>query len=154
MTDKEQEDHLGNLLVQQMKARKRMACLSSKARQMGEAFRLIFSFLEGPLGTTDFSGIREHYAPFKEVNIGALISEVESVRKELDALNHEYRGNRMTEGDLVKDEPTKDPVVEVKPSDYQPSKAELEADVSIDTTPAKLVKAFFSGGPPRREPRS
>ena len=54
----------------------------------------------------------------------------------------------------MKDEPTKEPAVEVKPSDYQPSKAELEADMSIDTTPAKLVKAFFLGGPPRREPRS
>ena len=46
------------------------------------------------------------------------------------------------------------PVVELKPSDYQPSKAELEADKSIDTTPEKLVKAFFSSGAPRREPRS
>ena len=54
----------------------------------------------------------------------------------------------------MKDEPTKEPAGEVKPSDYQPSKAELEADMSIDTTPAKLVKAFFSGGTPRREPRS
>ena len=54
----------------------------------------------------------------------------------------------------MKDEPTKEPAVELKPSDYQPSKAELEADVSIDTTTEKLVKAFFSGGPPRREPRS
>ena len=58
------------------------------------------------------------------------------------------------EGDLVKDEPTKEPAVELKPSDYQPSKAELEADKSIDTTPEKLVKAFFSSGAPRREPRS
>ena len=54
----------------------------------------------------------------------------------------------------MKDEPTKEQAVELKPSDYQPSKAELEADMSIDTTPEKLVKAFFSGGTPRREPSS
>ena len=54
----------------------------------------------------------------------------------------------------MKDEPTKEPAVELKPSDYQPSKAELEADMSLDTTPEKLAKAFFSGGTPRREPSS
>ena len=45
-------------------------------------------------------------------------------------------------------------VEDLKPSDYQPSKAELEADMSINTTPEKLVKAFFSSGVPRRKPRS
>ena len=35
--------------------------------------------------------------------------------------------------------------------DYQPSKAELEAEVSIDTTPEELAKAFFSSGAARRE---
>lgn len=35
--------------------------------------------------------------------------------------------------------------VKVKPMSYQPSKAELEADVSIDTTPDKLVKAVVEG---------
>ena len=32
--------------------------------------------------------------------------------------------------------------VTVKPSSYQPSKAELEADMSIDTTPEKLAQAI------------
>ena len=89
MTDKEQEDHLGHLLVQQMKARKRMACLNSKARQMGEAFGVIFGVLANPFGATDFSGIRERYAPFEEVNVGELISEVESASEDLAALNHD-----------------------------------------------------------------
>ena len=36
---------------------------------------------------------------------------------------------------------TKDkPVVRVRPATYQPSKAELEEDISIDTTPEELAK--------------
>ena len=36
---------------------------------------------------------------------------------------------------------TKDkPVVRVRPATYQPSKAELEEDVSIDTTPEELAR--------------
>ena len=33
------------------------------------------------------------------------------------------------------------PVVRLKPSSYQPSKAELEADVSIDATPEQVLRA-------------
>ena len=33
------------------------------------------------------------------------------------------------------------PVVEVKPHTYQPSKAELEADMSIDATPEDVARA-------------
>ena len=33
------------------------------------------------------------------------------------------------------------PVVKLRPSSYQPSKAELEEDVRIDTTPEQLLKA-------------
>ena len=32
------------------------------------------------------------------------------------------------------------PVVRVRPATYQPSKAELEEDVSIDTTPEELAR--------------
>ena len=32
------------------------------------------------------------------------------------------------------------PVVRVQPATYQPSKAELEEDVSIDTTPEELAR--------------
>ena len=35
------------------------------------------------------------------------------------------------------------PIVEVMPYSYQPSKAELEAGVSIPTTPEKLAKAVL-----------
>ena len=35
------------------------------------------------------------------------------------------------------------PTVRLKPSDYQPSKAELEEDVRIDTSPAALIRAAF-----------
>ena len=36
-------------------------------------------------------------------------------------------------------------------SRYQPSKAELEADVSLPVTPERLVKAVVAGGAPRRK---
>ena len=32
------------------------------------------------------------------------------------------------------------PVVRVKPATYQPTKAELEEDMSVDTTPEKLAR--------------
>lgn len=35
------------------------------------------------------------------------------------------------------------PVVEVKHRSYQPSKAELEADMSIDATPEEVAKAVM-----------
>ncbi len=43
--------------------------------------------------------------------------------------------------------------VPVEPG-YQPSKAELEADVSLPVTPERLMRALVAGGAPRREPKS
>ena len=40
---------------------------------------------------------------------------------------------------------------EVPPITYQPSKAELEADVSLPVTPERLACAVVSGGQSRRE---
>lgn len=40
------------------------------------------------------------------------------------------------------------PVVEVAASGYQPTKAEMEEDVSIDATPEGVVKALFADDPP------
>ncbi len=41
-------------------------------------------------------------------------------------------------------QPKEKPVVRLKRSGYQPSKAELEEDVSIDTTPERLVRAVLT----------
>ena len=44
--------------------------------------------------------------------------------------------------------------IEVQPTSYQPSRAGLEADISLPTTPAKLARAvMWDGGdhPPRLE---
>ena len=38
--------------------------------------------------------------------------------------------------------PTK-PTIKIKPSSYRPTKAELEADVSIQATPEELVRAVM-----------
>lgn len=40
--------------------------------------------------------------------------------------------------------------VPVEPG-YQPSKGELEADVSLPVTPERLMRALVAGGAPRRE---
>ena len=40
------------------------------------------------------------------------------------------------------------------PAAHQPSKAELEEDVSIDATPEALAWAATRGGVPRREPEA
>ncbi len=42
----------------------------------------------------------------------------------------------------MKDE-SKPPVVRIKPSSYQPPKAELEEDVRIDATPEELARAVL-----------
>ena len=41
----------------------------------------------------------------------------------------------------------------VAPVAHQPSKAELEEDVSVDATPEALAWAVTRGGSERREPR-
>ena len=41
----------------------------------------------------------------------------------------------------------------VNPAAHQPSKAELEEDVSVDATPEALAWAVTRGGSERREPR-
>ena len=38
---------------------------------------------------------------------------------------------------------TPKPVVRLRPASYQPKKAELEEDMSIDATPEELAKAAF-----------
>ena len=35
------------------------------------------------------------------------------------------------------------PAVRLKPSSYQPSKAEMEEDIGIDTTPENLLRAVL-----------
>ena len=42
----------------------------------------------------------------------------------------------------MKDEP-KPPIVRIKPSSYQPSKAELEEDVRVDASPEELARAVL-----------
>lgn len=43
----------------------------------------------------------------------------------------------------MKDEVTQEPVVEVRPYSYQPSKAELEADISVDASPEEIRDALM-----------
>ena len=43
----------------------------------------------------------------------------------------------------MKDEVTQKPVVEVRPYSYQPSKAELEADISVDASPEEIRDALM-----------
>ena len=40
--------------------------------------------------------------------------------------------------------PLRKPIVRVKPSAYQPSKAELEEDVSVKATPRQLAEAVLA----------
>ena len=41
--------------------------------------------------------------------------------------------------------------VELKPSSYQPTKAEMEEEISIPIDPNLLGKAIVTGGVPRRK---
>ena len=42
---------------------------------------------------------------------------------------------------MAEKQPAARPVVTIKPATYQPSKAEIEEDVSVDATPEELAKA-------------
>ena len=44
---------------------------------------------------------------------------------------------------MTDDQSPKGPPLRVKPRSYQPKNAELEADVSIDTTPDQLAEAVL-----------
>lgn len=50
----------------------------------------------------------------------------------------------MAKSEKKAERPLKRPVVRVKPSAYQPSKAELEADMSIKATPIQLAAAALA----------
>ena len=43
------------------------------------------------------------------------------------------------------------PVKNTVSSNYQPSKSELEADISLPVTPERLARAVVAGGAPRRK---
>jgi hypothetical protein len=44
---------------------------------------------------------------------------------------------------VPKDAPSKRSTVRLKPSKYQPSKADLEEDIRIDATPEELARAVL-----------
>ncbi|MCY4487947.1 MAG: hypothetical protein OXF11_12660 [Deltaproteobacteria bacterium] len=50
----------------------------------------------------------------------------------------------MAKADKKAKQPLRKPTVKVKPSSYQPSKAELEADMSIKATPRQLAAAVLA----------
>ena len=52
----------------------------------------------------------------------------------------------------MKTGPQKRATVEVVPSSYQPSKAELEEDVSVDAALEDVAEAMLQGGAQRRGP--
>ena len=57
-----------------------------------------------------------------------------------------WKSSKMTCVDNIpqeKDTAMKKTTVTVKPHSYQPKKAELEADVSIDATPEELARAIM-----------
>ena len=60
---------------------------------------------------------------------------------------------RIVMGSKGKKDVRKKRVVEVVDSRYQPTKVELEADLSLaeGVTPEEVVRAMFSGDPPRVE---
>ena len=56
-----------------------------------------------------------------------------------DTLNHPITREGKSEGDDPPMAPAEKPVVSVRSSDYRPSKAEMEADISIDDATADEV---------------
>ena len=71
MTELEQNEHLGQLLVEERKAKKELACLTSKARQLRDGLVPVLSVLHQPYGV-DFNSLRSAYKPVAGVDVGAL----------------------------------------------------------------------------------
>ena len=92
MTELEQDTHFGHLLVEERKAKKNLACLTSKARQVYDALVPVLVVLYQPHGV-DFDSLRRTYEPADGVDIGVLMADIKKavnrtsvLRKEIEAI--------------------------------------------------------------------
>lgn len=89
MSEKEQDDHYGKLLVTERKLEKKLACLRSKCRTLRTVLESVISSLEGHVN--DFEQVRTHYAEVSNIDIAGLIDAVEETAGELYAVQKDIR---------------------------------------------------------------
>ena len=95
MTELEQKAHLGNLLVEERRAKKELACLTSKARQLHDALVPALSALQQPY-CADFDFLRSMYEPVAGVDVGGLISSIEKALTRTGVLQKEIKAIEQT----------------------------------------------------------
>lgn len=89
MSEKEQDDHYGKLLVEERKLEKKLACLRSKNRKTRAVLDSVLRSLEGHVN--DFEQVRTRYAEVSDVDIAGLIDSVEETVQELYAVQKDIR---------------------------------------------------------------
>ena len=90
MSEQEQENHLAKLVLEARSAQKKLACLTSKARQTGDILYVVMDALKNPIGI-DFGFVRKQYLEVADTDIGNLIAEMESTLDKLVVLDREIK---------------------------------------------------------------
>ena len=88
MSPKEQDEHLANLLLDQRRTKRTLACLVSKARQTHQALNIVLEGLQD-YKNRNVSGFKETYASVADTDIGQLISEIEKEKWKADTIRKE-----------------------------------------------------------------
>ena len=89
MSEAEQDQRHGELLVRERKLEKKLACLRSKSRQTREVLTSVLHGVEGYV--SDFKQLKKRYAEVSDVEISALIEQVEMTVSELFAVQKDIR---------------------------------------------------------------
>ncbi len=90
MSPKEQDRILADLLLEERKLERTIACLESKARQTEEVLSSVLYALKNTHGT-DFKKVREQYESVSPTDIRLLIDELEQAVKKLAVVRQEIK---------------------------------------------------------------
>ena len=87
MSEAEQEKHLGDLLVQEYKLKKLLACLESKLRQAKYEWQSVFTIMESR--NANFSLALDSHGKASAVDVASIISRIEKGRDMLKAVQED-----------------------------------------------------------------
>ena len=90
MTEREQDDHLARLLLDERRVRKELSCLASRSRQIHDALVPVLHALSQPYGL-DFTEVRRLYSGAAGQDVGALLKDIEQAVKRLSVLQAEIK---------------------------------------------------------------
>ena len=89
MSEEEQDRQHGDLLVQERKLRKKLACLQSKARQTYGSLYVVFEAIRQC--EIDFTSVKKTHQAIADTDIGELILQIEATCKDLGAVQEDIQ---------------------------------------------------------------